>query len=473
MKAGLLSSLVIKLLTLIFVGFSLLSTEIVLAATSPEMAYPQNGQTLDLEGGYMFKVKTVEGASGYLLKLYQSGQTVYETESSNGEFGIWEDNPAHAKFHTGEVQAVIKAQVGGSWTDEKAITITLRSRKSSSDITLTAPQPSPIASALASPIPNTSPNPSATAQPSPISTPIPSQLPAASPTSNPTPSFAPSPTPIVSTNNYQVKAYLVYPADKVMYPEYESAVRSYLAQLQNWYKQKIGVTFTLAPLQIIRSGENYLTMRCGANPSSACINDPARLDGNVGAYVNKAIHQGVENWDQQTATLVFAAGAGGYAGANKYPNDTGFAIVGDWVLEPISGKTNEWGISCNYSGGWQCGMGVAKGTPAHELGHAFGLGHPDPSQYSGGHSIMIWHGDYPTYGFLPYEVEYLNNSPFFQSSNMLQTPILDVTNTPTSTNAATINNTENTNQTPNTNNTSIITTIEGIVNQVISLLNTI
>lgn len=159
----------------------------------------------------MFKVEPVEGASGYLLKLYQSGQTVYETESSNGEFGIWGDNPARAKFHTGEVQAVIKAQVGSSWTDDRTVTITLKSRKSSSDITLTAPQPSPIASAPSSPIPNISPNPSATAQPSPISTPIPSQLPTASPTSNPT--------PIASTNNYQVKTYLVYPADKVMYPD--------------------------------------------------------------------------------------------------------------------------------------------------------------------------------------------------------------------------------------------------------------
>ena len=128
--------------------------------------------------------------------------------------------------------------------------------------------------------------------------------------------------------------------------------------------------------------------------------------------MNKAVHDGVEQWETQTVALIFSAGGGGYAGANQYTNYTGFGITGDWTLEPISGVTNTWGIPCSYSDGWQCATGVPEGSPAHELGHAFGLPHPG-EQYVG-QSIMEWHGDYPAVGFIQQEIDFLFNSPFFQ-----------------------------------------------------------
>lgn len=212
-------------------------------------------------------------------------------------------------------------------------------------------------------------------------------------------------------NAYLVKPYLVYPADKPMYPEYEKAVKNYLRELQRWYMLKVGVTFDMTPLNVVRSKENYLTMRCGPNPSQECVNDPKKLEGNWGKYMNEAIHEGVEKWEEKTVALIFSAGGGGFAGANRYANDTGFGITGDWVLEPISGKENEWGIPCKYSSGWECKGGVPKGSPAHELGHAFGLPHPDGYE---GKSIMKWHGDYPEVGFLPHEIERLRQSPFMK-----------------------------------------------------------
>lgn len=219
-------------------------------------------------------------------------------------------------------------------------------------------------------------------------------------------------------SEYIVKPYLVYPADKPVYPEYETAVKNYMSELQAWYKQKVGKTFYMLPLKVVRSSYSYDIMRCDPNPndsipsSDACLKDPKRLDGNWGYYLNKAIHDGVEKWEEKTAALIFSAGGGGFAGANKYPNDTGFAITGDWVLEPISGKANDWGIPCKYSDGWQCAGGVPGGSPAHELGHAFGLPHPG-GQYAD-QSIMEWHGGYPTVGFLPSEVDQLKKSPFFK-----------------------------------------------------------
>ncbi|MCL4366263.1 dockerin type I domain-containing protein [Patescibacteria group bacterium] len=235
------------------------------------------------------------------------------------------------------------------------------------------------------------------------------------------PVSTPTPVPVEEPlGSYMVKPYLVYPADKTMYPEYETAVKNYLIEMQSWYKQKVGVSFNMAPLKVVRSSENYLTIRCGLTPSQACLNDSSKLDGNVGMYMNKAIHNGVEQWEEKTAALIFAAGAGGYAGSNKYPNDTGWAIVGDWVLEPISGVASSWGIPCKYSNGWQCTGGVPKGTPAHELGHAFGLPHPG-DQYKD-QSIMQWHGGYPSVGFLPSEVEQLKASPFFKNETVSPTP---------------------------------------------------
>lgn len=252
-------------------------------------------------------------------------------------------------------------------------------------------------------------------------------------TPSPSASVAPSPRPVPS-GDYLVKPYLVYPADKSVYPEYEEAVKNYMIELQEWYKSKVGITFNMAPLQIVKSKYSYNTMRCDPSPfdqtppSAACLNDSKRMDGNWGVYMNLAIHNGVEKWDEKTATLVFSAGGGGYAGADKYPNNAGWAITGDWVLEPISGKANDWGIPCKYSDGWQCAGGVPKGSPAHELGHAFGLPHPDEKLYPGnGVSIMRWHGDYPTVGFLPHEITYLKTTPFFTNftqSSPLPTPTL-------------------------------------------------
>lgn len=114
---------------------------------APEMIYPQNGQTLDLEGAYMFKVTKVEGASGYLFGLFQNGEMIYEnyrdakTLSSNGEFALWESNPAHAKFKIGEVKVMIRALVNNKWTDAREITIILKPREKNDGAPVTNPQP--------------------------------------------------------------------------------------------------------------------------------------------------------------------------------------------------------------------------------------------------------------------------------------------------------------------------------------------
>lgn len=108
---------------------------------APKMIYPQNGQVLDLEGAYMFKVTQVSNASGYLFGLFQDGQMVYENYrdnrvlSSDGEFAVWENNPYHSKFHEGPVEVWVRAYVNNQWTDARIITIYLKPRGSGNYIT--------------------------------------------------------------------------------------------------------------------------------------------------------------------------------------------------------------------------------------------------------------------------------------------------------------------------------------------------
>lgn len=102
---------------------------------APKMVYPKNGQKLDLEGAYMFKVKPVAGASGYLFGLFQDNVMVYENYrdskslSPNGEFVLGESNPFHSKFKAGKVDVMIRAMVNGRWTEARKITIILKARK--------------------------------------------------------------------------------------------------------------------------------------------------------------------------------------------------------------------------------------------------------------------------------------------------------------------------------------------------------
>jgi len=117
---------------------------------APTMIYPQDNQTIDLEGAYLFKVKPAEGATGYLFGLFQDNVMVYEnyrdskTLSSNGEFALWEANPAHVKFHQGNIKVMIRALVNKQWTDAREITVNLKPRGGNTPVqTTTALQQTP------------------------------------------------------------------------------------------------------------------------------------------------------------------------------------------------------------------------------------------------------------------------------------------------------------------------------------------
>ena len=104
----------------------------------PEMVYPVDGQTLDLEGSYMFKVKPMGGATPYLylFGFFQDNVMIYENWrddhelSLGGEFAVHPDNPYHAKFKEGDLKVMIRALIGGQWTQARELHLKLVPRTS-------------------------------------------------------------------------------------------------------------------------------------------------------------------------------------------------------------------------------------------------------------------------------------------------------------------------------------------------------
>ena len=97
----------------------------------PSLIYPKNGQTLDYEGAYLFKVKPVPGASGYLWGFFQGGEMVWENyrnerKLSGTEYGIQPGTPAHKKFVKGKVAVWVRGLINGKWTKATIITIHLQ-----------------------------------------------------------------------------------------------------------------------------------------------------------------------------------------------------------------------------------------------------------------------------------------------------------------------------------------------------------
>jgi len=100
------------------------------ALSGPVFDYPVDGQDLDYEGSYLFRVLPMEEAQGFLWGFFQNDVMVWENYRDEGilsgnEYSIHPDTVAHAQFAPGDVEVWVRAMVDGNWTDAAVITIHL------------------------------------------------------------------------------------------------------------------------------------------------------------------------------------------------------------------------------------------------------------------------------------------------------------------------------------------------------------
>ncbi len=192
-----------------------------------------------------------------------------------------------------------------------------------------------------------------------------------------------------------VVVYLITPKDKPFNAGYYNALSTTTVQLQAWYKLQMGgKTFVLNPLVLDTLTGLHNTEWYNGNNGDQSGTDP-RFYGYYNTFyeMQQLLGSGFNTSDY--VYFVYVAAPGGGAGT------AGFCAMGDQDLKGLLGQNPE-NLNPNR---WIGGGG-------HELGHAFGLPHPDNQN---GQSIM-WTGYliYPDCLLQQSDKDILNASPFFR-----------------------------------------------------------
>jgi hypothetical protein len=93
--------------------------------------YPVDGQTLDYEGDYSFKVKEIPDADAYFWSFSQNGVVVWQNLAddqgltSGGTYLIATGSRAHSQFVPGPVEVTVRAVKGNFFADPTIITVIL------------------------------------------------------------------------------------------------------------------------------------------------------------------------------------------------------------------------------------------------------------------------------------------------------------------------------------------------------------
>jgi hypothetical protein len=211
-----------------------------------------------------------------------------------------------------------------------------------------------------------------------------------------------------STHPYKVNPILFVPKNLTADPLYLPAIDQAMLAVSRWYGRELNChSFNfISAAEVI--GQHDLVYYCPKTISETqCIQIPGELGadpGDIYRVINDLNRQGYRI-NTGTILMIFWVGGYGYAAGSKWSPSSGYAAVGDWNLEGISGISD--GVSlgqlCKQTHS-HCARG--HGTIAHELGHAFGLPHPtddgtqpgDPDYWF--ETVMWAWWNFPTVGLI-------------------------------------------------------------------------
>ncbi|RYG25896.1 PEP-CTERM sorting domain-containing protein [bacterium] len=194
-----------------------------------------------------------------------------------------------------------------------------------------------------------------------------------------------------------------------------ASIRSAMSEIRSFYGTALGIgkTFTLNDLQVVQglgNKEHYNIAWNGGN----IYTDGIEFTGNMEAAVVEELHaRGYPTPPDQNedgySVLIFVKGAGGYAGARELGGgDGGWGILGDWCIDSLAGQVPEG----DY---WWSGRRLQLGAAAHELGHTFGLPHPDFYNGNWDETVMGNWWNFPKTGLSGLDKDHIlaEKAPFF------------------------------------------------------------
>ena len=224
-----------------------------------------------------------------------------------------------------------------------------------------------------------------------------------------------------------VQPVLYLPADEPFSAERLALQVQAVRDAQAWYAERLnGITFFAQPLIVQRSAHAFAAL--AGNDFQNWWPLPAAEFAGWGMPWNDS---------SRIKLLILAQGAGAWAGADSENGGIlaeaeagnvsaghlgGLAVVGDSSIGGIlAGICPREGIASwrRPSGdAWWCSWNTYRGTIAHELGHTFGLPHPDAFRPgfrcdSAVVTNMQCHWAWPGDSLLPFEAAHLRSLPVF------------------------------------------------------------
>ena len=192
-----------------------------------------------------------------------------------------------------------------------------------------------------------------------------------------------------------VRTVYLVPSDQDPRPGFADSLNVAMHRVQLWYQGALGTgrTFTVAP--------TVPTVRL-PHPAEWYNTHPAGADSTYWFYFNVAADAFAAvrgaRWDDPTNAWMFVL--------DVPSSRNGAAAAGGIFVLDGSNMENLAGLRTSVS---QC---QATGVVAHELGHIFGLPHPEP----GKNSIMYEWWLYPSAGLIASEKATLSGSAFFRAA---------------------------------------------------------